>query len=118
MRLKFIEYIINAACVVNADARRPQKRIAHLSRRVFRFDGEKRGELERVCTSRCDSMNYELLFARQNTTDAKTNVSRKRGGEYRRLSNATRKMLNGKKLSRDGKANFLISGDAFLPTNW
>lgn len=27
-------------------------------------------------------------------------------------------MLNGKKLSRDGKANFLISGDAFLPTNW
>lgn len=54
--------------------RRPQKRIAHLSRRVFRFDGEKRGELERVCTSRCDSMNYELLFARQNTTDAKTTL--------------------------------------------
>lgn len=124
MRLKFIEYIINAACVVNADAT-PAETDRSFITGVFSDSTAKNVANWNACARRGVIrwiMSYYSRFGNDRRAPKhygwQNNVNRKRGGEYRRLSNATRKMLNGKKLSRDGKANFLISGDAFLPTNW
>lgn len=108
MRLKFIEYIINAACCECRCGR--TMRTARFIVAYFEKSETKSDDLALFAKVSL------VLRAITSSLDCKAQrQSRNRAARTDDFSNARHEIFNGGELNRDGKVNFLISGDASLP---
>lgn len=99
MRLKFIEYIINAACCECRCGARGGS-LVHLKLETRNAYLESFVKI----VSRCKQYNSMQL-------QSNVNSHKQNGKDWRTIFQTRHEIFNGSELNRDGKVNFLISGD-------
>lgn len=112
MRLKFIEYIINAACCECRCGARRRSLVYYSS--FWEIRNEKRANPELfakgLLASNVVASNITLSLDRRAVAVATDEAA---GGPT--ILQTRHEIFNGSELNHDGKVNFLISGDASLP---